>query len=177
MIHKRTFRNMTKKLPVAIDEDEFYNLIRHTKKAHHKIAFLLGFGSGLRISEILKLEPRHINLKEKKILVEQGKGGKDRTVPLAKGFKEKHLKLLPLKVSARALQIAFKSAAKRSGLTETKPTIHFHSLRHGFASQAVKRGIPIHHIRTMLGHTNISTTNIYLELNPKEALKAYEELF
>ena len=168
---------MKKKLPVAIDEDEFYELIRKTRKPHHKMAFLLGFGSGLRISEIINLQPSDVNVKEKKILVRQGKGGKDRVVPLPKGFREKHLRFLPITVSPRALQIAFKSAARRSKLLQSKPTAHFHSLRHGFASQAVKQGIPIHHIRTLLGHTNISTTNVYLELNPKEALKSYEELF
>jgi integrase len=166
-----------KKLPVAIDEEEFTLLIKNTKKLHHKLAFLLGFGAGLRISEVLKLEPRNINIKEKKIMVEQGKGKKDRVVPLPKGFREVHLKKIPIGVSPRALQIAFKTAAKRARLLETKPSLHFHSLRHGFASQAVKRGIPIHHVRTMMGHTNISTTNVYLELNPTEALKSYEERF
>jgi integrase/recombinase XerD len=62
-------------------------------------------------------------------------------------------------------------------LLEVKPTLHFHSLRHGFASNAVSKGIPIHHVRTLMGHSNISTTNVYLEMNPKEALKSYEELF
>lgn len=166
-----------KKLPVAITEEEFTNLIKHTKKKHHKLAFLLGYGSGLRISEVLSLEPRDINLNEKKILVRQGKGSKDRTVPLPKGFKQEHLSLLPIKIGARGLQKAFKLICSKSGLLDIKPSIHFHSLRHGFATQCVSNGIPIHHIRTLMGHSNISTTNVYLEANPKEALKSYEELF
>lgn len=171
-------KRKAKKLPVAIDESEFTALIKSTKKPHHKVAFLLGFGSGLRISEITSLDPdRHINIKEKKITVEQGKGSKDRVVPLPKGFREEHLKLLPLKCGARALEKAFKGAASRAGLLKAKPTLHFHSLRHGFASNAVNNGIPIHHVRTLMGHSNISTTNVYLEMNPKEALKSYEELF
>lgn len=171
-----------KKLPVAITEDEFYELIKKTKKDSHKLAFLLGFGSGLRISEIVKLEPRHINLKDKTILIEQGKGSKDRTVPLAKGFREVHLKLLPMKFKnvksgSRSLEKAFKSACERAELLKVKPNLHFHSLRHGFATNSVSKGIPIHHIRTLMGHSNISTTNVYLEMNPKEAIKSYEELF
>jgi integrase len=173
---------MVKKLPVAISEDEFIELIKHTKKENHKVAFLLGFGSGLRVSEILNLQPRNINLKEKKILVEQGKGSKDRNVPVPKGFKESHLKLFPMKFKniksgSRSLEKAFKSTCERAGLLKIKPTLHFHSLRHGFASNAVNNGIPIHHVRTLMGHSNISTTNVYLEMNPKEALKSYEELF
>jgi len=168
---------MGKKLPVAIDEEEFTELIKHTKKAHHRLAFLLGFASGLRVSEITKLESRDVILNERKIFIRQAKGSKDRIVPVPIGFKTKHLELLPIKCSIRALQLAFKRAAKSSGLLEIKPTAHFHSLRHGFASNAVKKGIPIHDVRTLMGHSNISTTNVYLELNPKQALKNYEELF
>jgi len=166
-----------KKLPVAITEEEFTKLIKHTRKKHHKVAFLLGFGSGLRISEILKLEQRNVNLKDKTIFVEQGKGGKDRIVPLAKGFNESMLKLLPLKVGVRALEIAFKRNCKNAGLLETKPSLHFHSLRHGFATQCVNNGIPIHHVRNLMGHSNISTTNVYLEMNPKDAIKSYMDKF
>jgi len=115
-----------KKLPVAISEDEFIELIKHTKKEHHRLAFLLGFGSGLRISEIIKLSPERINVKEKNIFVFQGKGKKDRIVPLPKGFKDKHLSLLPFKIGARTLEMAFKRTATLSGLTKVKPNVHFH---------------------------------------------------
>jgi len=166
-----------KKLPVAINEDEFILLLKNTKQDKHKLAFLLGFEAGLRVSEVVKLEPRDINLNEKSIFIRQAKGSKDRIVPLPKHFKESYLKLLPLGIGKRALEKAFKSACNRAKLLDIKPTLHFHSLRHGFGSQAAKKGIPIHHIRTLMGHTNISTTNVYLELNPKEALDKYEEVF
>jgi len=168
---------MTKKLPMAINEEEFTKLIKNTKKTHHKLAFLLGYGAGLRISEVCAVEPRDIDLKERRIAVREGKGKKDRTVPLPKGFKESMLKLLPIKCGVRALQRVFKSTAGRAKLLEDKPTLHFHSLRHGFGSRLANQGVPIHHIRTLMGHSNISTTNVYLEMNPKEALKSYEELF
>lgn len=166
-----------KKLPVAISEEEFYELIKHTNQKHHRVAFLLGYASGMRISEIIKLEPKNINLKERRILIEQGKGSKDRIVPLPKGFKNDSINCFPLKCSVRALQVAFKRSAKKAGLLVNKPTLHFHSLRHGFATNSVSQGMPIHHVRTLMGHSNISTTNVYLEMNPKEALKSYEELF
>lgn len=168
---------MVKKLPCSIDKEEFVKLIENTKKEEHKLAFLLGWGAGLRISEIINLEPRDINMKEKKIFIRQGKGGKDRVVPLPKGFKQKHYSMLPIKIGIRALQDALKMAAGRSGLIKNKPDVHFHSLRHGFGSQMAKKGVPIHHIRTLMGHSNISTTNVYLELNPNEAIKSYEDLF
>jgi len=179
---------MTKKLPVAVTKEEFVDLIKHTTKTHHKLAFLLAWGSGLRISEIVggkrkdgtmipALTKDMIDMKERKIMVKQGKGRKDRIVPLSKGFTFHHLSLLPIKISSRSLERAFLRVCEKSGLKKTKPDVHFHSLRHGFGSQLANQGVPIHHIRTLMGHSNISTTNTYLELNPKEALKSYEELF
>jgi|SRR3989344_9622883 len=168
---------MTKKLPVAISEEEFIKLIKHTKQKHHKVASLLGFGAGLRLAEILNLEQRDIDFKSKNIFVREGKGKKDRVVPLPKGFREELIAFIPIKCSGRALERAFKRACEKAGLLKIKPSLHFHSLRHGFATQCVKKNMPIHHIRTLMGHSNISTTNVYLELNPKEALKSYEDLF
>jgi len=166
-----------KKLPTAITEEEFTKLINNTKKLHHKIAFLLGFGSGMRVSEVASLQPNNVHLKEKRVDVIQGKGGKDRPVPLPKGFRENMLQHLPLKCGVRSLQRVFKSTATRAGLLKDKPDMVFHSLRHGFATRMVSQGVPIHHIRTLMGHSNISTTNVYLEANPKEAMKSYEDLF
>ena len=166
-----------KKLPVAINEEEFIKLIKNANKDKHKLAFLLGFEAGLRISEITKLEQRDINLNEKSILVRQAKGGKDRIVPLPKHFRTSYITLLPIGIGSRALEKAFKTACKKARLLEIKPSIHFHSLRHGFATHCLNQGVPIHHVRTLMGHTNIATTNVYLELNPKDALKSVEELF
>lgn len=166
-----------KKLPVAISETEFTSLIKSTSKEHHKIAFLLGYGAGMRISEILKLEPRDVNIKEERIMIRQGKGSKDRVVPLPKGFRERHLKLIPMKCGERALEKAFKKCCEKAGLLKIKPTLHFHSLRHGFATQSIRTGMKIHNLRTLMGHSNISTTNVYLESNPEDALKEYRELF
>ena len=48
---------MTKKLPVAMNDEEFESLIKHTKKPHHRLAFLLGYGAGMRVSEVVNLTP------------------------------------------------------------------------------------------------------------------------
>ena len=170
-------RKKQKKLPVGLDSAEFIRLIKSTSKENHKLAYLLGFGSGLRISEILSLESRHIDLNAKSILIELGKGSKDRVVPLPKGFKTKHLNMLPLGITPRALQKAFKIACRKAGLLETKPTLHFHSLRHGFATQSIEKGVPINQVQLALGHSNVATTGIYLRANPKDMLNSYEDLF
>lgn len=51
------------------------------------------------------------------------------------------------------------------------------SLRSGFISHALKKGIPIHQIRDLVGHENIATTNIYSITTIDESIKSYEELF
>ena len=166
-----------KKLPIALTKEEFVKLIKSTKFPHWKVAFVLGFGAGMRISEVVKLEKRDVDFDKKSIHIRQGKGSKDRIVPIPKGFMPKHLKHLPMKCGARALQFAFHKTCEAAELLENKPGLHFHSLRHGFASHLAGKGVPIHHIRTLLGHSNISTTNVYLELNPTKALESYEEFF
>jgi len=89
------------------------------------------------------------------------------------------LELMPLKkiVKQRALQKAFVKACEDSGVKDEKPTIHFHSLRHGFCTHAVEKGIDITRVQVLAGHENISTTNIYTHLNPKIALAEFREKF
>jgi integrase len=168
---------MPKKLPVWIEEEEFRKVIKATRRKHHKIAFLLAFEAGLRISEVVNLQPTEINLENKSILIKEAKGGKDRIVPLPKHWKQDHSKHLPLKCGIRSLQAAFRRAAIKSKITETKPTIHFHSLRHGFAKRLVDKGVPLNQVQILMGHSNVATTGIYVHANPKEALESYEGLF
>ncbi len=168
---------MPKKLPIAITLDEFKRLMKNTRKKHHRVAFLLAFASGLRISEVINLKPHNIDIKEKRILIQNGKGGKDRIVPLPKSFRKELLKYIPISITDRSLQRAFKTACKRAGILKVKPNAHFHSLRHGFATQCLKSGLDIQTVRFFLGHSNVSTTSIYLHSEPKEALGKYEELF
>lgn len=167
----------SKKLPIAITQEEFLSLIEKSKSDKHKLAFLLGFESGLRVSEVVKLEARDVDIAGTKIFIRLGKGSKDRVVPLPKHFKAKYLELLPIGIGVRALQIAFRKTAERSGLVAVKPSAHFHSLRHGFATHFLEQGGNIQLLKVLMGHTNIATTDIYNQLNPKVALDAYKELF
>jgi integrase/recombinase XerD len=168
---------MTNKLPIWMSQEEFALLIKNTYKTRHKVAFLLGYGSGMRISEIINLQQTDINLQNKSIVIREGKGGKDRVVPLPKGWKDSMLQYIPLKCGIRALQRVFTDTAKRSGVMASKPGVHVHSLRHSFAVRCIEAGVPLNQIQLLMGHSNIATTSIYLHANPKDALKSYEELF
>ena len=166
-----------KKLPVDVTEDEFTKLLEVTRQMSHKVAFLLAWGSGLRISEVLHLQKNDIDLEMKQIRINQGKGKKDRIVPIPRGFKERHLEFIPFGVSSRALQKAFRTYSEKSGLKAKKPSVHFHSLRHGFATQCLRKGIGLRSIQMMLGHSDMSTTAIYLQLAPEEILNEYQNKF
>jgi integrase/recombinase XerD len=164
-----------KKLPISILPDEFRKLMKTTKKKHHKLAFALGFMSGLRVSEIVKLQKHNLNFQQRSIAVRGGKGGNDRIVPMPKSLPLSYYDLLPLKCKERALEKAFKRTVKRANIN--RPELHFHSLRHGFATHALESGMPINQVQLLLGHSNISTTSIYLKASPTEALKRYEDVF
>jgi len=166
-----------KKLPVAVSVREFTALVKNATLPHHKLAFLLAFGSGLRISEVLSVRPEQVDMDEQTIFIKEGKGCKDRVVPTPRGFRDDHLWMLPIKCGARALQMAFKKNAKEAGILDKKPTLHFHSLRHGFGTQCIRKGIDINKVKMLMGHESVSTTDIYIHLNPKEALDAYREKF
>jgi integrase len=163
------------KLPISLKETEFDLLLKHTLKAHHKIAFLLGFGAGLRVSEVCNLKIEDIDLSKKQILIRNGKGQKDRITPLPKGFRPKMLAYLPIKCSVRSLQRAFKSSLKRAGVERTG--LKFHSLRHSFATHLLERGMPINQLQLLMGHSNIKVTSIYLKADPIDCLKSYEQYF
>lgn len=168
-----------KKLPVFVSENDLLRILKVSEHKRHKFAYMLGFYSGLRISEVVNLEPRNINFEKGTMLVEEGKGSKDRIAILPKFFRKEMLELMPLKklVKQRALQKAFVKACEDSGVKTEKPTIHFHSLRHGFCTHAVEKGIDITRVQVLAGHENISTTNIYTHLNPKIALAEFKEKF
>jgi len=171
---------MVQKLPRSLSLEEFTKIILRTPKKRFKLAFGLGFFSGLRVSEVVKLKPEDIDFKRRTILIKESKGGKDRIVPLPKNMPISYFKLLPfryknVKSGSRSLQITFMKYLRAAKLD--KKGISFHSLRHSFATRALQQGMPINQVQLLMGHTNLSTTSIYLKANPFEAINKYEEIF
>lgn len=171
-------RRRKKLLPKSLKQEEFKLLIKNipNKKTYKesKVAFLLAYESGLRIAEVKKLEPKDFDLKQKSIFVREGKFGKDRVVPLPKTWKSWMFDYIPIKKCIRSLQRNFNICKNRATLKEDYT---FHSLRHGFATRLLESGIPLNQIQLLMGHSNISSTNVYLTARPLDALKSYEELF
>lgn len=163
-----------RKIPKVIRPEEFQSLIQHTPRNDIKgrIAFLLAYGSGMRISEVLRCKPEHF--KSNTIFIPESKYGVERIVPVPKGWKQSFLAYLPLQITDRTLQRKFKRYAYNSHLASH---LSFHSLRHGFATRLLEAGTPINQVQVLLGHSNLATTSVYTRANPHDAIKSYEDLF
>lgn len=168
-------KRKSQRLPKSVRPEEFVALIKKVpvKDQITRIAFLLAYGSGMRISEVLRCSKEHFR-SNKSIFIPESKNGVERVVPLPKGWREPFLKKLPLNTSSRTLQRKFKSYAKKASIN---PLHTFHGLRHGFATRFIESGGKLNQLQLLLGHSNLSTTSIYVKANPIDALKAYEELF
>lgn len=205
---------MSRKLPQPISKEDFDKLLDASKEQikeywmprnkeytsrgktllQYQIAMILGFGAGMRISEIVGLHKKYsytykgvkkeqeCDIEELKpdkveanfIRVVGAKGGKDRQVPLPmKIFKRANInrnefiKNLPLEVSRSSIQ----KYITQLGLKVLNKNISFHKLRHGFVSHALNSGVPIHQVQMFAGHSRMDTTGIYAHADPKQALE------
>lgn len=154
------------------------------------------FSSGLRVSEMAKLDRDHINLKRREFMV-RGKGQKDRPIFIsseaAKWIENYLLKrqdsTRPLfirysgskdidqsgdfqRLTVRSVQRLVGRYARLAGITKhTSP----HSLRHSFATDLLMNGADIRAVQAMLGHSNISTTQIYTHVTDPHLKSVYEQ--
>lgn len=179
--HKRK----PKRIYQGLKEEEFIKLLEATGKVEHKIIFLLCYGAGIRLSEAVNIQPNDIDLKTGRMMIRQGKGGKDRTVGVPKGFKEKYLTFLPIKIKARAVESSFLRNSLKAGINEkigeytTKNgkvmplwKYRVHSLRHSWAVRALEKGVPINVVQQILGHENLATTTRYTKIGANDAIQA-----
>ncbi len=176
-----------KSLPTFITQEEFEKLFssvnkqKHIKKKNkqqYKLAMLLGFEAGMRISEILGLDDRILHLtqaqvRDSSILIMSGKGQKDRVVPRPKRMNKNAVDMLPLTIQRRALQHFFKKLGKEV----LDKDIHFHTLRHSFCTHLVNEGRPLHEVQMLAGHSRLDTTGLYLHANPRGAVDGAREVF
>lgn len=160
-------------LPQVITLEEFNKLLSVVKKPHHRLAFKLGFLCGLRISEIVKLKPEHIDYGRRMIFIQAGKGKKDAFVPLPEPLK-KDLKYLPVGIKARAIQTALKGYAKDAGIEKR---MYPHLLRHSAATYYLEKGLDIKEVQVLLRHSRLDTTSLYLHISPQKLQNKIDEIW
>jgi site-specific recombinase XerD len=152
--------------------------LRKKRLRQYRLAILLGFEAGMRISEIVGWPAGNIPKLKKENVADVsirifGKGGRERVVPRPKRFSDKALDMLPLKISRRALQ----AYIEQLGKDILNRHIGFHTLRHGFGSHLAGQGRPLQEIQMLMGHARLDTTGIYLHANPKVAIEKAREVF
>lgn len=167
-----------------ISPGEFALLLKEVKRRKDKeleVAIILGFGSGLRISEIVgynrkdkkpipPLTPDKIDLVKHQIRIDDAKGNKWRITPTSPALKPEHVKLLPLKIQRRNLQYKFTNLAKKV----LNKKMSFHILRHGFGNYCVNvKKMPLTMVQGFMGHSSIAVTGVYAKANPEEAINEY----
>ncbi len=171
-------RPRNRKLPEILSQTEVKNLIGACKDQRHRALLMLTYGSGLRVSEVVKLKPHHIETDRMLVRVEQAKGRKDRYTLLSQKALDELLsyykefvpnqwlfygihKEYPMAV-ATAQKIYYRTK-KAAGITKGKG---IHTLRHCFATHLLEQGIDIYLIKRFLGHVSIRTTLVYLHVVP-----------
>jgi len=174
MVNDLKVKRKSRKIIKSVRPEEFIELIKRIPKEDYiaRISFLLGYGTGMRVSEVLRCKEEHF--RQNSIFIPESKYGLERVVPIPKGWKKEFEKQLPLNKTARTLQRKFKKYSKLAKLPEH---YSFHSLRHGFGTRCLENGMPINQVSVLMGHSNISTTSLYTKANPIDAIKSYEGLF
>jgi site-specific recombinase XerD len=164
------------KLPSVLNESEVKQLIHVCVLLKHRLLLGFCYGCGLRCKEVCTLRIGDIDLERRMVHVHQGKGNKDRILPLGemlcRGVKSYLQAEQPQTFlfeghngeaySSRGAQWAMNEAVKKAGILKEDVTLH--TLRHTYATHLLEQGVNIVTIKELLGHAHISTTMIYLHL-------------
>jgi len=176
-----------KKIPTVLSKDEIKQLLDVIINDKHKLLVELLYSSGLRVSEAVKMKIDDLNLKEKMGKVISGKGKKDRHIIISnniiehinnylKGRKEDSEYLFPSDkkhISVRMAQKIVNKSAKKAGI---KKRVFCHALRSSFATHLLEAGTDIRIIQTLLGHSNLSTTERYTLVSTAQLKKVKSPL-
>lgn len=181
-------RPRQKKLPILLSVEDVMRLIDIAKSPKHRVLLMTTYGGGLRVNEVVRLKPCHIESTRMLIRVEQGKGQKDRYTLLPQRLLGElrsyyalyrpgewlffgRTKKKPMPISTA--QKAYYQAKKRAGITQGKG---IHTLRHCFATHLMDQGVDIHVIKQMMGHSALKTTARYLHTSNQKIAKVVSPL-
>lgn len=178
-------------LPDTLSLEEIEKLISATDEntdlaKRNRCMIEVLYGCGLRVSELTELQISNINFKENYLKI-QGKGDKVRFVPLAdytadfiknyinnirskQKINPKHSDILFLnsrgaQISRQMVFLIIKEIVRKAGIQKN---ISPHTFRHSFATHLLQNGADLRFIQEMLGHSSITTTEIYTHLNTEE---------
>ena len=172
-----------KKLPTVLTKDEIKKLIESMNSKKSNLMVSLMYACGMRVSELVNLKNPDFNFDEKTGFIRQAKGKKDRIFNIPKflaedlkeqvknqeGRKQDFVFTGPKgKLTPRNLQKIVSKAAAKAGI---KKDVHPHTLRHSFATHLLENSVDIRKIQELLGHADLSTTQIYTHISQQELKK------
>lgn len=169
----RPKRNKT--LPVILSKEEIGKMINSINNIKHKLILKITYGCGLRVSEIINLNKKDINLKEGLMHIKLAKGKKDRFVKIPESIINELRSYCELnnceilfpsqrggKLTTATIQAIVEQSAKKAGITKE---VYPHLLRHSFATHLLEQGTDLRIIQKLLGHSDIKTTQIYTQIS------------
>lgn len=169
-------------LPKVLSKEEIALLLRSIENIKHKTMIMLGYGCGLRVSEITGLRLIDVDENRRLLMIKKGKGKKDRVISLSpamlailKDYTEKYNPVNYLfegqspgsSYSVRSLESIIHTAKEKVGI---KKAGSMHMLRHSFATHLLDKGTDVVFIQRLLGHNDIKTTLRYLHVTNKDIL-------
>ncbi len=180
-LDKIPYSRKAQSLPMPLSYEEVELLFKSCENKKHLAIMVLLFGCGMRVGEVIDLVPSQIDRKRDVIHIINGKGLKDRFVPmdgfvlgiLEDYFKEYRpvkwmfngqysTKEIPTQYTDRSINLFLKQNAKKAGITKR---IYSHLGRHSYATQLVENGIDLGIIQNILGHKKQVTTLIYAKVS------------
>ena len=172
-----------KKLPVVLSRQEVTRLIEAASNRMHRTILILLYGTGIRRTEASLLKVSDIDSQRRVLHIRQGKGARDRDVPLTPKllevlreywrWKKPKIYLFPSPlghsgveepISDKTVWHACREAALRAGLNKR---IGPHTLRHSFATHLMEAGTDLRTIQLLLGHATLEHTTVYLHLSQR----------
>jgi integrase len=151
-------------------------LIIDTSKDKVREVIACALMTGMRKSEILRIEWPNVDLYADTIHLLMSKSGKPREIPILPALKQLLLSMGPKEfgkvfdITSAALRYGFEKVIKKTGIKD----FHFHDLRHTFASHYMMRGGIITDLQHILGHANLAMTLKYAHLSPHHMRKAIQ---
>jgi integrase/recombinase XerD len=171
------FGKRPKTLPSVLAPQEVVRLIGATQTPRDRVFVQVAYGCGLRLSELIHLQVKDIDSARMVIHIRQGKGAKDRLVPLSRRLLEElraywrlyrpRTWLFPGQrpdqpINGSNTQRRFGRLAARIGLTKH---CSLHTLRHSYATHLLEAGVDVLTLKALLGHRSLETTTRYLHVS------------
>ncbi len=177
------FPKQPRRLPTVLSPEEVTRLIDAASNLYYRTLLMTLYSTGIRRAELCRLRVNDIDSRRMMIRIQQGKGRRDREVPLSPTLLEtlrvywRWMKpktfLFPGTVKGRRADVpitsnlvcfACRRAAKAAGITKH---LSPHTLRHSYASHLLEAGADLRAIQVLLGHSKLEHTLVYLHVSPK----------